>query len=205
MKWNLSRIAGAAALAAVLALPAAAAPTTWQLDPKHSSAGFGVSHLMISTVRGIFHGVNGTIVWDESDASKSSVSVTIDASTIDTQEPDRDKHLKSPDFFDVAKFPTLTFKSTKVESAGAGKLKITGDLTIHGVTKTAVLEVTGPQKPIKDPWGLTRTAASATTKVNRKDFGLNWNKNLDSGGVMIGDEVTITIDVEMVIPPPATK
>jgi polyisoprenoid-binding protein YceI len=203
MKLNLSRLAVAAGLAAILSLPASAGTTTYQIDPRHSSAGFAVTHLMISTVRGVFHGVNGTVVWDDSDPSKSTVNVTIDAATVDTQEPGRDKDLKSPNFFDVERFPSLTFTSTKVEPAGPGKLKVTGELTMHGVTKQVVLEVTAPKPPIKDPWGLTRTAASGTTKLNRKEFGMVWNKNLDGGGVMIGDDVDITLDVEMVIPPPA--
>jgi len=203
MKLNLSRLAVTVGLAAVLTVPAKAGITTYQIDPRHSSAGFGVTHLMISTVRGVFHGVNGTVVWDDGDPANSTVNVTIDATTVDTQEPARDTDLKSPNFFDVAKFPAITFKSTKVEQDGPGKLKVTGDLTVHGVTKQVVLEVTAPKAPIKDPWGLTRTAVSGTTKVNRKDFGLVWNKSLDGGGVMIGDDVDITLDVEMVIPPPA--
>jgi polyisoprenoid-binding protein YceI len=203
MKLNLSRLTVAAGLAAALTLPAGAGTTTYNIDPRHSSAGFGVTHLMISTVRGAFHGVNGTVVWDDSDPGKSSVNVTIDATTVDTQEPGRDNDLKSPNFFDVAKFPTITFKSTKVVQAGPEKLKVTGDLTIHGVTKQVVLEVTAPKAPIKDPWGMARTAAAGTTKVNRKDFGLVWNKNLDGGGVMIGDDVDITLDVEMIVAPPA--
>jgi polyisoprenoid-binding protein YceI len=203
MKLNLPRLAGSAALAAVLTVPANAGTTTYQLDPMHTSAGFGVTHLMISTVRGAFHGVTGTVVWDDADVTKSSVNVTISVATVDTQEPGRDKDLKSPNFFDVEKFPTMTFQSTKVEQIAPGELKITGDLTIHGVTKQVVLNATAPKSPIKDTWGLTRSAASATAKVNRKDFGLNWNKNLDSGGVMIGDEVNITLDMEMIIPPPA--
>ncbi len=203
MNLNLSRLTVATGIAALLSLPASAGTTSYQIDPKHSSAGFGVTHLMISTVRGAFHGVNGNVVWDDTDPSKSSVNVTIDATTVDTQEAGRDKDLKSPNFFDVEKFPTITFKSTKVEQAGPGKLKVTGDLTIHGVTKQVVLEATAPKTPIKDVWGLTRTAASGSTQVNRKDFGLTWNKNLDGGGVMIGDDVDITLDVEMIVPPPA--
>ena len=203
MKLILSRLAIAVGLAALSTLPVSADTTTYKIDPRHSSAGFGVTHLMISTVRGVFHGVNGTIVWDDTDPSKSTVDVTIDATTVDTQESGRDNDLKSPNFFDVAKFPVITFKSAKVEPAGPGKLKVTGDLTIHGVTKQVVLEASAPKTPIKDPWGMTRTAASGSTKVNRKDFGLLWNKNLDGGGVMIGDDVDITLDVEMVIPPPA--
>jgi polyisoprenoid-binding protein YceI len=122
---------------------------------------------------------------------------------VDTREPDRDKDLKSPNFFDVAQYPTITFKSTKVEQAGPDKLKITGDLTIHGVTKQVVLDATVPKAPIKDPWGLQRTAVSATTKINRQDFGVKWNKTLDGGGVVVSDEVNINLDVEMIVPPPA--
>jgi polyisoprenoid-binding protein YceI len=207
MKANQVRIAGVSGLLATLAfaiaLPASAATTTFQIDTRHSDAAFGVNHMMISTVRGQFHGITGTVVIDDSDITKSTVNVTIDANTVDTQEPDRDKDLKSPKFFDVAKYPTITFKSTKVEKVSDGKLKITGDLTIHGVTKQVVLDATAPKKPIKDPWGLQRSAVSATTKVDRKDFGLTWNQSLDAGGVLIGDDVNINLDVEMVIPPPA--
>lgn len=203
MKVSVSGMLVAAGLVGLLSLPACAGTTTWQIDPKHSSAQFAVTHLMISTVRGEFHQVNGTVVVDDSDLSKSSVNVTIDTSTVDTREPDRDKHLMSPDFFDVAKYPTMTFRSTKVESAGRGELKVTGDLTIRGVAKQVVLEVTTPKPAIKDPWGLQRTAVSGSTKVNRQDFGVAWNKTLDSGGVVVGDNVTITLDVEMVVPPAA--
>ncbi|HKM66464.1 MAG TPA: YceI family protein [Candidatus Acidoferrum sp.] len=201
MKLNFPRLAVTAGLAAALALPASAGTTTWQIDPQHSSAQFGVTHLMISTVRGEFHGVKGTVVLDDQDITKSTVNVTIDATSVDTREPDRDKHLKSPDFFDVAKYPALTFKSTKVEQVSAGQLKVTGDLTIRGVTKQVVLNVDGPKAPIKDPWGLQRSAASATAKINRQDFGVSWNKTLDSGGVVVSDDVNITLDVEMFIPP----
>lgn len=200
MKAIATRIALSAALVGALSLPALAGTTTYQIDPRHSSAEFAVTHMMISKVRGEFHGVNGTIVYDDQDVSKSSVNVVIDATTVDTQEPDRDKDLKSPNFFDVAKYPTITFKSTKVEKSGDG-LKITGDLTIHGVTKSVVLSATVPQPARKDPWGLQRTAASATTKINRQDYGVTWNKTLDGGGVLVSDDVNITLDVEMVIPP----
>jgi polyisoprenoid-binding protein YceI len=192
-----------AGLAAAIALPASAGTTTYQIDPRHSSAGFGVTHLMISTVRGEFHGVTGTVIVDDSDISKSSVNVTIDATTVDTREPDRDKHLKSEAFFDVARYPTITFQSTKVERNSDGSLKLTGDLTIRGVTKTAVLTATLPKAPIKDPWGLQRTAVSASTKINRQAFGVAWNQKLDSGGVVVGDDVNVTLDVEMIIPPQA--
>jgi polyisoprenoid-binding protein YceI len=203
MNGPFSKAAIIAGLAASIALPASAGTTTYQIDPRHSSAGFGVTHLMISTVRGEFHGVTGTVVVDDSDISKSTVNVSIDATSLDTREPDRDKHLKSEAFFDVAKYPTITFQSTKVERNNDGSLKITGDLTIRGITKTAVLTTTVPKSPIKDPWGLQRTAASASTRINRQDFGVAWNQKLDSGGVVVGDDVTITLDVEMIIPPQA--
>jgi len=203
MKASVSRILITVGLAGLLSFPACAGTTTWQIDPKHSSAQFAVTHLMISSVRGEFHQLKGTVVVDDADISKSSVNVTIDATTVDTREPDRDKHLMSSDFFDVAKYPIMAFKSTKVESAGPGRLKITGDLTIRGVTKQAVLEVTAPKPPIKDPWGLQRTAVSGSTKINRQDFGVAWNKTLDAGSVVVGDEVDINLDVEMVVPPAA--
>ena len=201
MNGPFTRLGILAGLAAALSLPAAAGTTTYQIDPRHSSAGFGVTHLMISTVRGEFHGVTGTVVVDDSDVSKSTVNVTIDATTLDTREPDRDKHLKSDAFFDVAKHPTITFQSTKIERNSDGSLKITGDLTIRGVTRSAILTASVPRPAIKDPWGLQRTAASASTRINRQDFGVAWNQKLDSGGVVVGDDVTITLDVEMIIPP----
>jgi len=203
MKASISRMLITAGLAGLLSFPAFAGTTTWQIDATHSSAQFAVTHLTISSVRGEFHQLKGTVVVDDADISKSSVNVTIDATTVDTREPDRDKHLRSSDFFDVAKYPTMAFKSTKVESAGPGRLKITGDLTIRGVTKQAVLEVSAPKPPIKDPWGLQRTAVSGSTKINRQDFGVAWNKTLDAGGVVVGDEVDINLDVEMVVPPAA--
>ncbi len=188
-----------AAIAGVLSLPAAAdTGTTWKIDPAHTAAQFAVKHLMISTVRGAFKNVNGTINWNESDVTKSTVNVTIDATTVDTGETPRDKDLKSDKFFDTAEYPTLTFKSTKVEQAGAGKLKVTGDLTIRGVTKQVVLDVDGPSASVKDPWGNTRSALSASTKINRQDFGVRWNANIDGGGVVVSDDVNITIDLEMV-------
>ena len=201
MKATFHRLAVSAGLAAALALPASAGTTTWQIDPAHSAAQFAVTHLMISTVRGEFHGLKGTVVLDDQDITKSTVSVTIDATSVDTREPARDNHLKSPDFFDAAKYPTMTFKSTKVEQVSPGELKVTGDLTIRGVTKQVVLNVDGPKAPIKDPWGLQRSAVSATAKLNRQDFGVSWNKTLDSGGVVVSDDVRITLDVEIFIPP----
>jgi len=203
MKGYFSRVVIGGGLAAVLSLPASAGVTTYKIDPRHSSANFAVTHLMISTVRGEFHAVNGTVNLDDSDVTKSSVDVTIDTSTVDTREPDRDKDLKSPNFFDVEKYPTIAFKSTRVEQGAPGHLKVTGDLTLHGVTKSVVLDVTAPKPAIKDPWGLQRTAVSGTTKINRQDFGMNYSKTLDSGGLMISNDVDITLDVEMIVPPPA--
>jgi polyisoprenoid-binding protein YceI len=192
------RIALAAALAVAFTLPAAAATSTWQIDPAHTAAQFSVRHLAISTVRGAFSKVTGTVIFDDKDASKSSVDVTIDVSTVDTREPNRDKDLMSDHFFDVAHYPTMTFKSTKVEQAGAGKLKVTGNLTIHGVTKEVVLDVDGPSAPVKDPWGNQRAAINATTKINRQDYGVKWNATMDNGGVVVGDDVSINIDAEMI-------
>lgn len=186
------------ALTVALAFQASAATTTWKIDPAHTAAQFAVKHLMISTVRGEFKGVTGAVIWDDQDVTKSSVDVTIDTKTVNTGEDARDKDLKSEEFFEVDKFPTMTFKSKKVEAAGSGILKVTGDLTIHGVTKEVVLNVEGPTAPVKDPWGNTRVAASATTQVNRQDFGVKWNANMDGGGVVVGDTVNITIDMEMV-------
>ncbi len=194
----LSRIALTAGLAAALSLPAAAANSNWQIDPAHSSAQFSVRHMAISTVRGAFSKVTGSVVFDDKDVSKSTVEVTIDANSVDTRVPDRDNDLRSEKFFDVAHYPSITFKSKRVEQVAPGKLKVTGDLTIRGTTKEVVLDVEGPAAPMKDPWGNTRTAANATTKINRQDFGVKWNATLDNGGVVVGDDVSIIIDVELV-------
>jgi polyisoprenoid-binding protein YceI len=197
------RIAVAAGLAAALSLPAAAATSTWQIDPAHSAAQFAVKHLAISTVRGAFTSVKGTVQFDDKDITKSSVDVTIDVNSVDTRQPDRDKDLRSDHFFDAEHFPTITFKSKRVEQLSPGKLKITGDLTIHGITKEVVLDVDGPTAPVKDPWGNQRMAINATTKINRQDFGVKWNQTMDNGGVVVGDDVSITIDAEMI--PKAAK
>ena len=203
MGHHLSRIAVTAGLAAVLSLPAGAATSEWKIDPQHSSAQFSVRHMAISTVRGAFSKVTGAILLDDSDITKSTVDVTIDASTVDTREPDRDKDLRSDKFFDVAHYPSITFKSKRVQQVATGKLKVTGDLTIRGTTKEVVLDVEGPTAPVKDPWGNVRAAVTATTKVNRQDFGVKWNATLDNGGVVVGDDVNITIDVEMIKQAPA--
>jgi polyisoprenoid-binding protein YceI len=192
-----SRIAVTAGLAAALSLPAAAATSTWQIDPAHSSAQFAVKHLAISTVRGAFTSVKGSVQFDDKDITKSSVDVTIDVNSVDTREPNRDKDLRSDHFFDAEHFPTITFKSKRVEQVAPGKLKIIGDLTIHGITKEVALDVEGPTAPVKDPWGNQRIAINATTKINRQDFGVKWNQTMDNGGVVVGDDVSITIDAEM--------
>jgi len=198
MSSLVSKIAVTAGLAAVLSLPAAAATSTWNIDPAHSSAQFSVRHLAISTVRGTFSKISGTVLLDESDITKSTVNVSIDVATVDTHEPDRDADLRTDKFFDVAKYPTMTFKSKKVEQVAPGKLKVTGDFTLHGVTKEVVLDVEGPTPPVKDPWGNQRAAVSASTKINRQVYGVKWNANMDNGGVVVGDDVSITLDVEMV-------
>src|SRR5713101_234628 len=198
MANKTSRIAILAGLAAVFSLPAAAATSEWKIDPPHSSAQFAVRHLTISTVRGAFTKVSGTVQLDDQDITKSSVEVTIDAASVDTRVPDRDQDLRSDRFFEVAKYPTITFKSKKVEQVAAGKLKITGDLTIRSTTKEVVLDVDGPTDSIRDPKGNQRAAISATTKINRQDFGVKFNAKMDNGGLVVGDEVFITIDAEMV-------
>ena len=170
---------------------------TYENDPAHTSVHFSVRHMMVSNVRGEFRKTSATIKYDRDNPANSSVEATIDASSIATHDDQRDAHLKSADFLDVAKFPTITFRSTKVQPhSGGGKL--TGNLTIHGVTREITLEVEGPTPEIKDPWGKQRIGASATGTLNRKDFGLNWNTALETGGVLVGDEVKITIEVEVV-------
>ena len=203
MNWYLSRIAILVGLVTALSLPAAAANSTWQIDPQHSSAQFAVRHLGLSTVRGAFSKLSGAVLLDGQDISKSSVEVTIDVNTVDTREPDRDKDLRSERFFDVAHFPTMTFKSKKVEQLAPGKLRVTGDLTIRGTSREVTLDVDGPTNPVKDPWGNQRLAATATTKINRQDYGVKWNAKLDNGGVVVGDDVNITLDVEMIQKPAA--
>jgi polyisoprenoid-binding protein YceI len=172
--------------------------TTWQIDPVHSSAQFKVKHLMISNVKGEFTSIKGTLQLDSSDVTKSTFQAIIEASSINTREPQRDTHLKSADFLEVEKFPNITFKSTRVTKKATGEFAVEGDLTIHGVTRKVTLDVEAPSAPQKDPWGGTRIGVEATTKINRKDFGLIWNATLETGGFMVGDEVSITLDVEFV-------
>jgi len=158
---------------------------------------------MISNVRGEFSKVSGNVVLDPSDLTKSTVEVIVDATTIDTREPQRDEHLRSADFFDVANHPSITFRSKQITAAGAGRFKVTGDLTIRGVTRAVTFDVDGPTPPVKDPWGNVRAGVSATAKINRKDFGLVWNALTEAGGVVVGDEVSITFEAELVQKVPA--
>jgi polyisoprenoid-binding protein YceI len=190
----MSRAALGVAVAVTMAVSAAAQAGTWKIDPNHSAAQFSVRHLGVSTVRGAFMKVSGSASYDPADPSKNSVDVTIDANSVDTRVQMRDNDLRSPNFLDVQKYPTITFKSKQSKSAGAGKLEILGDLTIHGVTKEVTLDVDGPSAPIKDPWGNQRIGASASTKINRKDFGIN------GAASAVGDEITITIDTELTQP-----
>lgn len=171
--------------------------TTWNIDPAHSTAEFKVKHMMISNVKGQFTGITGTLHLDEDDIANSRVEAAVDAASVNTNNADRDAHLRSPDFFDVEKFPTLTFRSTKIARNGDA-LDVAGDLTIHGVTRNVVFSVDGPTPPAKDPWGNIRIGLSATTRISRKDFGLTWNAALETGGILVGDDVTLTIDVEFV-------
>jgi polyisoprenoid-binding protein YceI len=175
----------------------ASATTTWNIDPAHSSAEFKVKHMMISNVKGSFSGVSGVLTEHAVDSTLSSVEASVPVATISTGDAQRDGHLKSADFFDAEKYPTLLFKSTQVVRKGDA-YEVTGDLTIHGVTKPVTFAVDGPSAPGKDPWGNTRIGLSATTKINRKDFGLAWNSALETGGFLVGEEISITLDVEFI-------
>ena len=168
----------------------------YTIDPAHSTAGFKVRHLMVSNVRGELSGIAGTVVIDPDEPENSRVEVRIDATTIRTRDDQRDAHLKSADFLDVAKFPEITFVSRKI-TGGGNEYKVTGDLTIHGVTNEVTLDVEGPAPEAKDPWGNLKTGASAVTKISRKEFAMEFNMVLETGGVMVGDEITITLEVEL--------
>lgn len=172
--------------------------TVWMIDPTHTDVGFSVKHMMITTVRGRFSGVTGRIELDEEQPERSSVDVTIDAASITTGTPDRDNHLRSADFLDVASWPELTYRSRAVEATGEGSWRVTGDLTIHGATKTVVLEVAEEGRG-RDPWGGTRASFHATAKIDRRDFGLTWNAALETGGVLVGNEVKIALEVQAVL------
>ncbi|HXR97830.1 MAG TPA: YceI family protein [Terriglobales bacterium] len=172
--------------------------STWKLDPAHAAAEFKIKHMMISNVKGHFTALSGSLTLDEADITRSRVEATIETASIDTREPQRDAHLKSADFFDVAQFPAISFRSTSVKRNGPDTLDVAGDLTIHGVTREVVLRVEGPTPPSADPWGNTRIGLTATARINRKHFGLTWNAALETGGILVGDDVSITIDAEFI-------
>lgn len=194
----MKRIIHAVAVLALLALPALAAAETWSIDADHSSVGFTVRHMMVSNVKGSFGTFSGTVEVDEKDSAGSKVSVTIDAASINTGVAKRDEHLRSADFFDTARYPTVTYVSKKVEKSGKDRLKVYGNLTLRGVTRPVVLDVEGPTAAYRDPWGKTRRGASATATINRRDFGLTWNKVIEAGGVLVGDEVKIILEMEFI-------
>jgi polyisoprenoid-binding protein YceI len=186
------------AIAALWSVCMLAQPASWRIDPMHSSAQFSVRHMMIATVRGQFGGVKGTVFYDPQNVSASTVDATIDCTTVNTGEPKRDADLKTEKFFDVNRYPVMKFKSARVEAAGAGKLKVTGDLTINATTQQVVLDVEGPTPFIRDSQGRTKVGVSGTTKISRKAFGITYNPILDNGGVTVGDEVTINLELELI-------
>jgi polyisoprenoid-binding protein YceI len=171
---------------------------TWKIDPAHSHAEFKVKHMMISNVKGSFSGLSGSLIEDTADPTRSQVEATIDISSISTGDEQRDAHLKSADFFHHEQHPAMTFKSTKIEKKGDEEYAVTGDLTLHGITKPVTFAVEGPSAPGKDPWGNTRIGLSATTKINRKDFGLSWNAPLETGGILVGEDVQIALEVQFI-------
>lgn len=194
----MSRVLFFAIAFVVATIPSFAHASTWDIDPAHTSVQFAIRHLMVSKVRGDFGKVIGVVIIDEQDLSKSSVEATIDATAINTRVAKRDEHLKGPDFLNVAQYPTLTFKSKKIEQMGEGKFQVSGDLTLHGVTKEVVLDVEGSPTPVKDPRGTIKMGGQATTTINRKDFGVTWNAPLETGGVVVGEEVEVIIDIELI-------
>jgi polyisoprenoid-binding protein YceI len=178
--------------------PAPGTVTTWNLDPSHSTAEFKVKHMMISNVKGSFSGISGTLQLNETDYTHSTAKASIPVATLTTGDAQRDGHLKSADFFDAEKYPTITFETTNIDSKGGADYEVTGDFTLHGVTKQIKLAVEDVSEPSKDPWGNQRIGLTATTKINRKDFGLTWNAALETGGVLVGEDVTITLDVQFI-------
>lgn len=177
--------------------PATSGITEWQIDQSHTSVTFGVRHMMVSTVRGVFHKVSGSVGFDPKNPEKSWANIEVDIASIDTREPKRDDHLRSADFFDAAQFPKMTFKSTKITKKGADEYELTGDLTIKDITRPVTFEVTDVTGEHADPWGSIRMGASAKTKIKRSDFKMTWNAALEAGGVLVGDEVKIELEVEL--------
>ncbi len=194
----MKNMMGIIVAAALLILPALATASTWQIDPVHTNIQFSVRHLMISNVKGVFHKFTGAFELDDKDITKSKASSVIDVNSIDTGIEKRDEDLRSANFFDVAKYPTMTFVSKNFTRVGANKFKMTGDLTMHGITREVVLDMEGLETVVKDPWGNMRRGVTLATKINRRDFGLTYNKVLETGGVVVGDEVAINIEVEMI-------
>jgi polyisoprenoid-binding protein YceI len=197
MKRFFATATVATALVLGITAPALAQTKTWDIDSSHSAASFAVKHLMVATVRGEFGKLSGQVSFDGKDFAGVKAAATIDVSTINTREPKRDEHLKGPDFFDVATYPTITFTSKRAEAAGPNKFRLIGDLTMRGVTREVALDVEATA-PVKGMRGETRVGAQATTRINRQDFGVTWNRSLDTGGVVVGDEVTVTIDLSLV-------
>jgi polyisoprenoid-binding protein YceI len=199
MNWKpLAVIAVLPPLAAAFSQVLQAQPVQWRIDPLHSSAQFSVRHMMISTVRGQFGGVKGVMTYDPKNPAASSVEATIDCTTVNTGEPKRDSDLKTAEFFDVKRYPVMTFKSKRVDVAGAGKLRVSGDLTINAITHQVVLEVEGPTAPIRDTQGREKIGVSGTAKVSRKEYGILYNPIMESGGVAVSDEVTIVLEIELI-------
>ncbi len=184
-----------------LAIPGIAGAATYQLDPVHSSIQFKIRHLTVSNVTGTFNKIKGSATMEGEDPATLKVEVAIEAASVDTGNEKRDQHLRTPDFLDVAKYPTITFVSRKVVKGEPGKLKITGDLTLHGVTREITVDLEGPTSEVKDPWGGFRRGATGTARIDRRDFGITWNTALDSGGMLVGNEVTIYVEVEWVKKP----
>ena len=182
----------------IFPLSLSAEENSWRIDPNHSGAHFSVRHMMISTVRGEFTGVTGSVIYDPKDPTRDSVEATVDCSTVNTGVAKRDAQMKTADFFDVAHYPVMKFKSKRFEKAGEGKLKITGDLTINAITQEVILDVEGPSAPIRDPRGNEKIGLSASTQISRKKFNIIWNEVMESGGVAVADEVTISLDLELI-------
>ena len=195
---SMKRWISALVLLSLLVLPSLVSAETWSIDPEHSNLGFKIRHMMVSNVKGNFPAFSGTVEIDDKDITRSKVEVNIETASINTNIKKRDEHLRSPDFFDVAKYPVMTYVSTKVEKTGTDKLRVVGNLTLHGITREVALEVEGPTAAFKDPWGNLRRGAAATARINRRDFGLNWNGVIESGGVLVGEEVAIELELEMI-------
>lgn len=197
----MSRRAHCIVILALLLVPAAARASTWTIDPAHSSAQFAVRHLMVTTVRGTLGAVRGTLTLDERAVTGSRVTATVDTAGVDTRDQKRDEHLRSADFLDTATYPTLTFTSKRVEQVSDGRYTVVGDLTLRGVTKEIVLDVEGSPTPVLDPFGNTKLGGTARTRLDRQAFGVAWSKALDAGGLVVGNDVDVTIDVELIKQP----